>query len=72
MLHPINFIFALSIASAALASRETVRDAALSARKLLRNESVLVLSSIFEHEVNPALTGQPIGYVFSQVISLIY
>jgi hypothetical protein len=48
--------------STAFAAHETVQEAALSARKLLKKESVLTLSSIFKEEVNPSLAGQPFGY----------
>lgn len=46
----------------AAAARETVQDAALSARKLLHKESILTISSIFDPTVNPTLAGQPFAY----------
>jgi len=51
------------VASSAAAFRETVQDAALHARQLLYNESVLTLTSIFSESVNPALAGQPFAYL---------
>lgn len=50
------------VASSAAALRETVQDAALHARQLLYNESVLTLTSIFSESVNPSLAGQPFAY----------
>src|SRR5204863_4360111 len=44
------------------AARETVQEATLSARNLLRKESILTLSSIFRADVNPTLAGQPFAY----------
>jgi hypothetical protein len=44
-------------------ARETVQEAALSARNLLRKESILTLSSIFKTDVNPTLAGQPFAYI---------
>jgi hypothetical protein len=50
---------ALLLASSAYALRETVQEAALHARRLLREETVLTLSSVFSEEVNSVLAGQP-------------
>ena len=65
-------LFALAslavLAAAATVARETVQEAALSARKLLRKESVLILSSIFKADVNPTLTGQPFAYTPTSII----
>ena len=59
------FLFLIVGRFAAFAARETVHDAALSARKLLKTESVLTLTSIFTQEVLPSLAGQPFGYPLS-------
>jgi hypothetical protein len=56
------FLLASLAVSSALAARETLQEAVVSARNLLRNESVLTLSSIFEKDVNPTLAGQPFAY----------
>lgn len=61
----VAFLFAISLA---LAARETVQDAALSARKLLHKESILTISSIFSEDVNPALAGQPFSYLSSMTL----
>ena len=56
----------LALATSALgaaAARETVQDAALSARRLLHKESILTISSIFDPTVNPTLAGQPFAYL---------
>src|SRR5436190_1449188 len=60
MKHFVAFVCLVSVV--VLAARETVQDAALSARNLLRNESILTLSSIFKADVNPTLAGQPFAY----------
>jgi len=58
-----NHFLAFLVASATIcASRETIQDAALHARQLLRRESVLTLTSIFDPDVNPTLAGQPFAY----------
>ena len=49
------------------AARETVQDAALSARNLLRKETILTLSSIFKADVNPTLAGQPFAYLLQSL-----
>jgi hypothetical protein len=55
-------LLASLVVSSVLAARETVQEAALSARNLLHNESILTLSSIFTEDVNPSLAGQPFAY----------
>jgi len=57
-----KLLWILALAISALAARETVQDAALSARKLLHTESILTISSIFDSTVNPTLAGQPFAY----------
>jgi hypothetical protein len=52
-------VFAAGFAATA---RETVHDAAVSARNLLHKESILTLSSIFKEDVNPTLAGLPFAY----------
>jgi hypothetical protein len=52
-------LFALLAATAAAAARETVQEATLHARQLVRNESILTLTSIVAEEVNTLLAGQP-------------
>jgi hypothetical protein len=59
---PILALTTSALAAAAAAARETVQDAALSARKLLHKESILTISSIFDPTVNPTLAGQPFAY----------
>jgi len=58
-------LLALAVSSAS-ALRETVQEAALHARQLLSNESILTLSSIFSESVNPNLAGQPFAYVMTE------
>ena len=58
-------LLVLLVASTTLAARETVEEAALSARQMLRSESILTLTSVFAEEVNPSLAGQPFGHTLS-------
>ena len=51
--------------SLVLAARETIQEAAVSARTLLYKENIFTLSSIFEANVNPTLAGQPFAYVLN-------
>jgi len=64
-----KLVIALALATSVLAARETVQDAALSARKLLHKESILTISSIFDSTVNPTLAGQPFAYPPSSLAS---
>jgi hypothetical protein len=54
-----RLLLAALFVSLAAAARETVYEAAKSARNLLRKESVFTISSIFKEGVNPSLAGQP-------------
>ena len=59
-----HFLLVLAVVGVVVsAARETVQEAALSARNLLHKESILTLSSIFKADVNPALAGQPFAYI---------
>jgi hypothetical protein len=64
-------LFASLVVSSVLAARETVQEAALSARNLLHKESILTLSSIFTEDVNPSLAGQPFAYFAPSQVKLI-
>ena len=57
------FLESLLLASSAYALRETVQQAALHARRLLHDETILTLSSVFSEEVNSVLAGQPFAWV---------
>ena len=56
------FFEAVLLASSAFALRETVQQAVLHARRLMHEESILTVSSVFSEEVNSVLAGQPFAW----------